>query len=166
MSNPQPDPNNYRPNVGVAVFNSLGKLWLGKRFGHEGQYCWQCPQGGIDEGEDPIHAAVRELWEETGITLERVEPLGEIRDWLYYDLPVENRLYKNGAKWIGQRQKWFAFRFFGQASDIDLQSHGEQEFSEWRWGDLAETPSLIIPFKRNVYERLAVEFERFSHPAQ
>jgi len=88
-------------------------------------------------------------------------PIGEIHDWLYYDFPAE---YKNKFKkgWLGQKQKWFAFRFHGDETKIDLKAHGPQEFSEWKWGELAETPDLIVPFKRKVYERLTSEFERFS----
>jgi len=156
------DPEAYRPCVSMALFNLSGQLWLGKRFGHNGPYCWQCPQGGIDDGEAPEHAAGRELWEETGTRLEHVTPLGEIQDWLYYDFPPEYRGRKITKKWRGQRQKWFAFRYHGPDEAFNLTTHGEQEFSEWRWGQLHEAPGLIIPFKRTVYERVAVEFERFA----
>jgi putative (di)nucleoside polyphosphate hydrolase len=164
MADSRQKPRDYRPCVGVAVFNADGKIWLGKRFGQDGPYNWQMPQGGIDKGETPEIAAARELFEETGIALDMVTPIGEVKDWLYYDFPPEYRGKKATKGWAGQRQRWFAFRFHGKPSDIDLQSHGPREFSEWRWGDLAETPELIVPFKRKVYERLASEFERFSHP--
>ena len=154
----------YRPCVGVAVFNREGKVWLGKRFDQDGPYNWQMPQGGMDKGETPEISAARELFEETGITLEMVTPIGEVEDWLFYDFPPEYKGRKATKGWAGQRQRWFAFRFHGDTSQIDLQSHGPQEFSEWRWGELSETPKLIIPFKRKVYERLASEFERFSRP--
>jgi len=164
MPNPTTDIERYRPAVGVAVFNKQGKVWLGKRFGQDGPYNWQMPQGGMDEGETPEIAAARELFEETGITLEMVTPIGEIEDWLFYDFPPQYKGKKATKGWQGQRQRWFAFRFRGDASQVDLQSHGPQEFSEWRWGELSETPSLIVPFKRKVYERLASEFERFAWP--
>jgi len=166
MANPTTDIESYRPAVGVAVFNKNGKVWLGKRFGQDGPYCWQMPQGGMDEGETPEVSAARELFEETGITLDMVTPIGEVEDWLFYDFPPQYKGKKATKGWTGQRQRWFAFRFHGDESHVDLQSHGPQEFSEWRWGDLSETPGLIVPFKRKVYERLASDFERFSYPTR
>ena len=156
----------YRPCVGVAVFNADGKVWLGKRFGQKGPYNWQMPQGGMDKGETPEVSAARELFEETGITLDMVTPIGEVTDWLFYDFPSHYQGKKATKGWQGQRQRWFAFRFQGEASQVDLKSHGPQEFSKWRWGELSETPELIVPFKRKVYERLASEFERFSRPVK
>jgi len=162
MPNPTTDIERYRPAVGVALFNKQGKVWLGKRFGQDGPYNWQMPQGGMDEGETPEIAAARELFEETGITLEMVIPIGEIEDWLFYNFPPQYKDKKATKGWQGQRQRWFAFRFHGDESQVDLQSHGPQEFSEWCWGKLSEAPSLIVPFKRKVYERLASEFERYA----
>lgn len=159
---PTTDIMHYRPAVGVAVFNADGKVWLGKRFGEEGPYSWQMPQGGMDEGEIPEVSAARELFEETGITLDMVTPIGEIEDWLFYDFPPHYKGNKATMGWQGQRQRWFAFRFHGDATQVNLKSHGPQEFSEWRWGYLAETPDLIVPFKRKVYERLVSEFEHFA----
>ena len=124
------------------------------------------PQGGIDAGESPKAAAARELFEETGITQDNVTPLGEVTDWLFYDFPPEYKNRKAVSGWRGQRQKWFAFRFHGDVSKIDLKSHGPQEFSEWDWRDLAAAPNLIVPFKRNVYERLVIEFECFAQPVK
>jgi len=164
MPNPTTDIKRYRPCVGVAIFNTNGKVWLGKRFGQAGPYNWQMPQGGMDKGEIPETSAARELFEETGITLDMVTPIGEVNDWLYYDFPPEYKGKKATQNWTGQRQRWFAFRFHGNTSQIDLKSHGPQEFSEWRWGELSETPDLIVPFKRKVYERLTSEFEHFSKP--
>ncbi len=164
MPRPTADISCYRPAVGVAVFNAKGQVWLGKRMGQDGPHCWQMPQGGIDTGEIPEVAAARELFEETGITLGMVTPIGEVKDWLYYDFPPEYKTRKATKNWRGQRQRWFAFRYHGDETQIDLQSHGPQEFSEWRWGALSQTPALIVPFKRKVYERLASEFERFSRP--
>jgi len=129
--------------------------------GHDGPHCWQMPQGGIDDGEAIEHAAVRELFEETGITFDMVTPLGEIECWLTYDFPPWYK-QKKTRKWRGQKQRWFAFRFHGTPDDIDLQSHGPQEFSEWKWGALSDLPELIVPFKRNVYEELTREFARFA----
>jgi len=145
----------------VAVFNEDGYVWLGKRFGEKGRYSWQMPQGGIDKGEKPKAAAKRELWEETGIREKDVSVLGCVEDWLYYDFPPEHQGPKSRG-WIGQKQKWYAFRFHGKEKHIDLQSHGPQEFSKWKWAPLAEAPELIVPFKRKVYARLAIEFEPYA----
>lgn len=155
----------YRPAVGVAVFNDLGQVWLGKRFGEKGPYSWQMPQGGIDKGEKPKAASVRELWEETGIRKKDVTLLGSIDDWLYYDFPPEHQGPKSRG-WVGQRQKWYAFRYKGKEKNIDLKSHGPQEFSKWKWADLSDAPKLIVPFKRKVYERLVIEFEDYSKPVR
>jgi putative (di)nucleoside polyphosphate hydrolase len=160
------NPKNYRRNVGVAIFNPQGQIWLGKRFGEDGPYAWQCPQGGIDKGEKPKHAARRELFEETGLQGDNLEKLGKIKDWLYYDFTPEALAKAKRRKWkhIGQRQKWFAFRYYGDGSDVDLTAHGEQEFSEWKWAELASIPESVVPFKRAVYERLVIEFADYAKP--
>jgi putative (di)nucleoside polyphosphate hydrolase len=157
--------SDYRRNVGVAIFNQKGQIWLGKRFGEDGPHVWQCPQGGIDKGEKPKAAARRELFEETGLRAKEMAYLGKIKGWLYYDFPP-NVIAKNkkARKNVGQRQKWYAFRYFGDGSDVDLKAHGPQEFSEWRWADLNTIGETIVPFKRPVYERLMVEFEPFAKP--
>jgi len=162
MPSPTYDESQYRPAVGLAVFNKQGQIWLGKRLGQAGPYSWQMPQGGIDAGESPEIAAARELFEETGMTLNMLTPIGEIKDWLYYDFPMEYRGRKATRNWKGQRQKWFAFRFHGDQHKIDLKAHGPQEFSKWKWGNLSQIPDLIVPFKRKVYEHIVFEFERFS----
>lgn len=157
--------SDYRRNVGVAIFNPKGQIWLGKRFGARGRYAWQCPQGGIDKGEKPKAAARRELFEETGLKAAEMEYLGKIKGWLYYDFPAEMLARKKKRfNNIGQRQKWYAFRYFGDGSDVNLTAHGPQEFSEWRWAELDTIGKTIIPFKRPVYERLMVEFEPFAKP--
>jgi len=164
MTRPTHDISKYRPAVGIAVFNKKGQVWLGHRLDQTGPYAWQMPQGGMDKGEIPEVSAARELWEETGIRLDMVTPVGEVQDWLFYDFPPEYLGKKATKGWRGQRQKWFAFRFHGDENKIDLKAHGPQEFSEWKWGDLSKTPDLIVPFKRKVYEQLASEFERFAKP--
>jgi putative (di)nucleoside polyphosphate hydrolase len=155
------NPADYRPNVGVCLFNRKGRVWLGRRFGQSGKHSWQFPQGGLDEGESPEFGALRELWEETGVTIAHLEPLGHIDEWLYYDF-APGTAKRKGLNFKGQRQLWFAYRFTGKASDVDLVSHGPQEFSEWKWAKLHKTPAKVVPFKRNVYERLAVEFAPFA----
>jgi len=157
--------SDYRRNVGVAIFNQNGKIWLGKRFGESGPYIWQCPQGGIDKGEKPKAAAQRELFEETGLRVENMEYLGKTKGWLYYDFPPDILAKKKKRfNTIGQRQKWYAFRYSGDGSDVNLTAHGPQEFSEWRWADLDSIADTIVPFKRAVYEQLMVEFAPFANP--
>jgi putative (di)nucleoside polyphosphate hydrolase len=121
------------------------------------------PQGGIDPGEDPWPAALRELYEETNIR--SVEKLGEIADWLAYDIPREIVGQAWGGKYRGQKQKWYAFRFVGGASEIDIENPAgghEPEFVEWRWERLDRLPALIVPFKRSTYERVVREFAKFA----
>ncbi len=155
----------YRPCVGIILFNSQGQVWLGKRLGHDGPHCWQFPQGGIDPGETPQKAVLREAWEETGVDVALLTPLGQTQDWLTYKYPKEYQVKRNKQQWLGQKQHWFAYRFNGHDQGFDLKAHPPQEFSEWRWGHLSETPDLIIPFKRKVYEELVVTFSAFAKPA-
>lgn len=159
--------SDYRRNVGIAVFNTKGQIWLGRRFGEDGPYVWQCPQGGIDRGESPRGASKRELFEETGLRTKEMEYLGKIKGWLYYDFTPEMLARKKKRlKHKGQRQKWYAYRYFGDGSDIDLKAHGPQEFSEWRWADLDTIADTIVPFKRAVYEQLIIGFEPFAKPIE
>lgn len=148
----------YRPCVGVAVFNAKGQVFIGRRAGlADGEtHIWQMPQGGIDDGEEPLEAAYRELYEETGI--ESIELLSEASDWLKYDLPAANTK-RWTQKYRGQAQRWFAFRFIGDESEIRFDLHGKPEFEAWRWIDLKDTPDLIVPFKRAVYEEVVRYFQ-------
>ncbi len=166
MTNPSFDKQHYRPAAGIAIFNDEGQVWLGRRFNQRGKYVWQFPQGGIDEGEKPIDAAIRELWEETGLKAEHVSYLGCINDWLYYEFPPEYLEQKKKKNWRGQKQKWFAYRFIGHRSDFDLKAHLPVEFSKWKWGKLSETPDLIVPFKRKVYEQLTIKFADYAKPVK
>jgi putative (di)nucleoside polyphosphate hydrolase len=117
------------------------------------------PQGGIDEGEDPYLAALRELHEETNIR--SVEKVGEIAEWLHYDLPGDlvGRAWKGHYR--GQKQKWYAFRLVGKETEIDIAHPAgghKPEFVEWRWEPMDNLPNLVVPFKRAIYERVVQEF--------
>jgi putative (di)nucleoside polyphosphate hydrolase len=156
----------YRPCAGVVLFNREGLVFIGRRI--EGPehidltHTWQMPQGGIDDGEEPWPAAVRELREETNIR--SVERLGELADWLKYDIPREIVGQAWKGKYRGQTQKWFAMRFTGSDDEIDVQHPAghEPEFSDWRWERLQNIPDLVVPFKRAVYDRVAGEFQQFA----
>lgn len=154
----------YRPNVGAVLFNRQGLVFVARRAdlpnaeGAPGG--WQLPQGGIDEGEDPRVAVLRELAEEIGTT--RAEIIGEHPDWLTYDLPPELVGVALGGRYRGQKQRWFALRFTGDDSDIRLDIDPHPEFDAWRWTDLSEVPALAVDFKRRIYQVLAGSFAPFS----
>jgi putative (di)nucleoside polyphosphate hydrolase len=160
----------YRPCAGVALFNREGRVFIGRRpqkAGPEhvqGRYAWQMPQGGIDAGEEPLAAAQRELFEETNVRSAQL--LMEAPDWYSYDLPdaIQGQTWK--GRYGGQTQKWFAFRFDGDDSEIDVLHPGggahKPEFVEWRWERLEALPELIIPFKRGVYERVVAGFRHLA----
>jgi putative (di)nucleoside polyphosphate hydrolase len=150
----------YRPNVGVVLFHADGRVWLGRRANTPGPFNWQFPQGGVDEGEDLRAAAERELAEETGVRSTSL--LGRTEDWLTYDFPAGHSGSKIAKGWKGQRQVWFALRFEGDEAEIDLQAHGHPEFDAWRWAELGETPELVVPFKRPIYETVVAAFQAFA----
>lgn len=159
------DPGLYRANVGLAIFSRRGLVMLGRRAGARSDaatYAWQMPQGGVDRGETPAEAALRELKEETGVPASMVEVLEEVEPWLYYDFPPELKVRLSGP-YLGQRQKWFALRFLGSESDVRLDEH-TPEFDAWRWAPLEAAPDLVIPFKRAVYSEVATRFQRWTEP--
>ncbi|WP_320177310.1 RNA pyrophosphohydrolase [Roseovarius pacificus] len=146
----------YRPCVGVMLANAEGRVFVGQRIDQD-ITAWQMPQGGIDPGEAPRDAALRELWEETGVPADLVTVETETEGWIPYELPhdIVPRIWKGRYK--GQEQKWFLLRFHGRDSDVNIETE-HPEFSEWRWLDPAELIANIVPFKRTVYERVMAEF--------
>jgi len=165
MSTSKTDPfPNHRPNVGIVLFNVSGKVWLGKREAASPPWQWQLPQGGIDDGENPERAALRELEEETGIGADLVEPLGTISDWIAYDYPdaIRKQSKFHKTRYDGQKQRWFAYRYLGSDHDFQLDQHGEVEFEDWRWADLSEITDLVIPWKRDVYRQVVEAFSKFA----
>jgi putative (di)nucleoside polyphosphate hydrolase len=156
----EPDFPRHRPNVGVVLFHPDGRVWLGRRYQQDPPFNWQFPQGGVDDGEDLLDAARRELAEETGVTSATL--LGRTPGWIAYDFPADFAGSKKARGWLGQKQVWFAFRFTGDEAEIDLEAHGEIEFDAWRWGSLDETPELIVPFKRGVYETVVAAFQGYA----
>lgn len=160
----------YRPCVGLMIMDRRGLVWVGRRVGLEGVpgstgvMGWQMPQGGIDDGETPREAAVRELAEETGI--QSVEIVAESAGWHRYDLPpaLGRKAWK--GRWVGQRQKWFLMRFLGDDSEISIEARPghKQEFDAWRWAPLGEVEAQIVAFKRPVYSAVVAEFGALVQP--
>ncbi len=157
----------YRPCAGMMVLNAQGLVFIGRRSSGpehiDATHVWQMPQGGIDANEDSYKAALRELYEETNIR--SVEKLGEIADWLTYDIPRAIIGEAWGGKYRGQKQKWYAFRFTGPESEIDISNPAgthHPEFIAWRWVAMQELPDLVVPFKRPTYERVVKEFAKFA----
>jgi len=156
----------YRDCIGVALFNREGQVFIARRVPDQGAdqsevaAPWQMPQGGIDEGEDPLPAAYRELYEETSVRTIRL--LAEAPDWLFYDLPDDVLGIALKGRYRGQRQKWFAFLLEGDEAEIEIAHPAEgshpAEFDAWRWESLSALPGIIVPFKRGVYEQLVEIF--------
>lgn len=151
----------YRRNVGAALFNREGRVLIARR-ADVAVDAWQLPQGGLDEGEDPRVAVLRELQEEIGTG--KAEIIGEVAEWLNYDLPPELIGKALGGRYRGQTQKWFALRFTGQDSEIRLDLDPHPEFNAWRWERLEDLPQIVVAFRRPIYQRLAREFAPFAVP--
>lgn len=145
----------YRPGVGIMLLNPDGMVFVAKRIDMTSE-AWQMPQGGIDEGEDPLACARRELKEEIGT--DKAELLKESPKWFAYDLPDELIPKIWNGKYRGQKQRWFAMRFTGADGDINLATE-EPEFSEWQWIPMQQLPDIIVPFKRRLYQQLVEEFK-------
>lgn len=159
----------YRRNVGAVLFGPGGKVLVCRRADQPHAAAgsnealagaWQLPQGGIDAGEDPAEAVLRELEEEIGTA--KAEILAEHPDWLSYDLPEALVGVALGGRYRGQTQKWFALRFTGTEADIRLDHAPHPEFDAWRWVELAALPALAVGFKREIYQELARAFARFA----
>jgi putative (di)nucleoside polyphosphate hydrolase len=144
----------YRRGVGLVLFNADGLVWAGRRIDQKGD-AWQMPQGGIDDGETPEQAALRELEEEIGTG--RAEIIAQSKDWLTYELPPELVGVAWKGRYRGQKQKWFALRFTGADSDISIETE-HPEFAEWRWVEFDQLVELIVPFKRDLYVQITAEF--------
>ncbi|HEV7418006.1 RNA pyrophosphohydrolase [Tianweitania sediminis] len=160
----------YRPCVGVMVLNKAGKVWAGRRIPEEdGEMAgtdrlWQMPQGGIDAGEDPLPAALREVYEETG--MKSLDLMAEAPHWINYDLPPHLVGVAFKGRFRGQTQRWFAFRFTGDESEIQVNpppGGHTPEFDAWAWKDMAELPDLIVPFKRSVYLQVVEVFRTLAN---
>ncbi len=149
----------YRRNVGVMLVNGGNLVFVAQRIDNPGP-ALQMPQGGIDKGEDPRTAALRELEEETGVSASLVTVEAESKGWIAYDLPHDlvPRIWK--GRYRGQEQKWFLLRFHGTDDAINIETE-HPEFSEWRWVPLDEVPERIVPFKRAVYEQVVAEFRPY-----
>ena len=146
----------YRPCVGLMLMNAEGRIFVGQRNDRHVD-AWQMPQGGVDKGEDPRDAALRELWEETGVTSDLVEIVAETDGWLPYDLPhdIVPKIWK--GRYRGQEQKWYLMRFTGRDDQINIETE-HPEFTRWKWQEPGRLVEEIVPFKRDVYEQVVAGF--------
>jgi putative (di)nucleoside polyphosphate hydrolase len=156
VSNVDPSTLPYRPGAGVMLVNREGKVFVAQRLDSTLE-AWQMPQGGLDEGEDPLAGALRELEEETGVSRDKVEVIAAAPEPLLYDLPEDlvGKLWK--GKWRGQRQHWFLCRFLGTDADVDIETE-HPEFRAWKWADPDDLPTMIVPFKRKLYRDVLAAF--------
>jgi putative (di)nucleoside polyphosphate hydrolase len=147
----------YRPNVGIVIFNTNKKIWIGKRKDNNTREGWQLPQGGIDSNEKPLQAAIREVYEETGI--KSIKKIDSINSWIKYDLPANIARTKWDGKFVGQKQKWFLFYFYGNEIEININISKQPEFSRWKWSEEKYIKDSVTNFRKNVYKTV---FKHFS----
>lgn len=156
ISTPTYIENGWRVGVGIVLINNNRDIFMGERIDNSGS--WQMPQGGVDVSskESLIDAARRELYEETGI--KSIEFIRESKKWYYYYLPkyLSKKLWK--GRFIGQKQKWFAFNFLGPDKEINITTHKKPEFSSWKWVDYNNVSKEIISFKKEIYTSVLQEF--------
>ena len=145
----------YRPCVGIVLINN-GSIFAGQRLDYQSN-AWQMPQGGIEDNESPIKAAIRELKEETGIKKKHIKIILESKNWINYDLPKELIPKLWNGKFVGQSQKWFAMEFLGSDSDVNINTKNP-EFSKWQWMTKNKLLESIVPFKKRVYENILSQF--------
>ena len=154
------DADGFRPNVGIILSDTKGRLLWTRRLG--GQDAWQFPQGGIDSEESAEEALFRELKEEVGLTKEHVEVLGVTRGWLRYRLP-KKLIRKKEPQCIGQKQKWFLLELTTEESDINLNATKKPEFDTWDWVTYWYPLSKVVSFKREVYRKALKELRPIYH---
>ena len=146
----------WRVGVGIVLFNKEKKIFMGERIDNKG--AWQMPQGGVSFSFDDnlLDAAKRELYEETGV--KNIKFLKKSKNWYYYYLPkhLSKKLWK--GKFIGQKQKWFAFKFLGEDEEVNIRSHHKPEFRNWEWVHPKKVSNKIVSFKKNIYFKVLDEF--------
>ena len=150
-----PKLNQYRPNVGIVIFNSDKNIWIGNRADINTDKAWQLPQGGIDYNEEPLQAAKREVYEETGI--KSIKAVAIIDKWIKYNLPIEIAKKKWNGKFIGQTQKWHLFYFYGNDTEININLSKKPEFSKWKWSDEDYIKNNVTKFRKDNY-RLVFQY--------
>ncbi|MEN9560461.1 MAG: hypothetical protein RLZZ502_1672 [Pseudomonadota bacterium] len=154
------DRDGFRPNVAIVIANARNQVFWGKRIG---EHSWQFPQGGINHGESPEQAMLRELYEEVGLQSSDVSILGRTRDWMRYEVPHQWVRREWRGSYRGQKQIWYLLRLNTPDSHVSLRSTEEPEFDAWRWHDYWVPLDSVIEFKRDVYRRALIELERYLH---
>ena len=150
----------YRPCVGIMMFNKQGHIFTGKRFDSDTH--WQMPQGGIDDGEDLEQTALRELLEEAGTN--KVKIIAKNKDWIYYDLPKEFIPNCWDGQYCGQKQRWVLMKFLGEDQDINIHYTNHPEFKEWCWQSIDNLVTSAISFKKEIYKMVIEEFSSIIKP--